>query len=74
MIFAPGQGGGQVEVLNANPYLLYNGIPDAVAKIDKILKDDVLREKVRQEMIEYTRRFSSKAFVERIQDAVKSFN
>lgn len=73
LIFAPGQGGGQVEVLNRNPYLLYNGISDAVAKIDRILKDSALREKVRKEMTDYAQRFAAESFVKRIREAVKSF-
>ncbi len=73
LIFAPGQGGGQVEVLNKNPHLLYNGIPDAVSKIDKILTDAAFREKVRQEMTDYAQRFSAESFVQRIQEAAKQF-
>ena len=74
LIFAPGQGGGQVEVLNRDPNLLYNGIDDAVAKIDRILKDSALREKVRKEMTDYAQRFSAESFVSRIKEAVNSFN
>ena len=62
LIFAPGKGGGQVEVLNRNRDLLYDGIPDAVEKIDRMLKDPALRERTRKEMIEHTKKFSAESF------------
>lgn len=74
LIFAPGRGGGQVEVLNHNKDLLYDGIDDAVNKIDRMLKDARLREATRQEMIKHTEKFSAESFVKRIQEAVRSFN
>lgn len=73
LIFAPGKGGGQVEVLNRNPYLLYDGIDDAVKKIDRVLKDPKLQEEVRQEMIKHTEKFSAESFKKRIQEVAKNF-
>lgn len=73
LIFAPGKGGGQVEVLNHNPHLLYEGLDDAVNKIDRILKDTKLREEVRKEMVQHAKKFSAENFVRRIQEAVRNF-
>jgi glycosyltransferase involved in cell wall biosynthesis len=74
LIFAPGKGGGQVEVLNRNPHLLYDGPDDAVEKIERILKDARLREQVRKEMTEHAQKLSAESFVKRIQEAVRNFN
>ena len=73
LIFAPGKGGGQLEVLNRNPHLLYNGLDDAVIKIEKVLTDSKLREGIRQEMINHTEKFSAEHFKKRIQEAVQNF-
>lgn len=74
LVFVPGKGGGQLEALNFNSNLLYNGIDDAVNKIDAMLKNPDLQKCVQKEIMEHAVQFSAENFKQRIQEIVRNFN
>ncbi|HEX7706367.1 MAG TPA: glycosyltransferase [Thermoanaerobaculia bacterium] len=63
--FLPGDGG-QVEVVSRNEQLLYDGVDDAVAKIERVLNDEQLQRSLSAALIDSALRFRRDVFRERI--------
>ncbi len=66
------RGGGQMEIVNCEPALMFDTDAEAVEKIVTTMEDPARQLRLRQELTA-TDRFSTHRFVEQVQDIVASF-
>ena len=71
LVFVP-RGGGQVEIVGADD-LAYDGEPDAVARIRRVLADPLRQASLRAALAERTRTFSAERFMREMRDVVARF-
>jgi hypothetical protein len=67
--FVP-SGGGQVEIVDRTPHLVYESIQDAVRKIGAVVADTALQEELRSMLWENRTRFSTVRFHDEIRRTV----
>lgn len=67
--FAPNSGG-QREILNENPHLLYESVDDAVEKMDRVLSSPELAQTLRGEIASTVERFDRPQFKETVRDVI----
>ena len=60
IVFVPNDGG-QVEIVNRDPRLLYETVDDAVASITRIMRDPVEQQAVREMLLSRARAFLGRA-------------
>lgn len=65
--------GGQVEIVNNNPHLLYNTRQEAVEKILYLLNHPRVQESVRRSLQTHKSEFTTDKFMGRIQKIVNNF-
>lgn len=72
IVFLPG-GGGQGEIVNHDPRVIYESDAEAVEKILAVLKDQNLQLQLSEKMKVYSSKFSPARFIQKIRDIVKPF-
>jgi glycosyltransferase involved in cell wall biosynthesis len=65
-------GGGQVEIVNHSA-LVYDDVDDAVNKIDKVIKNDIMQVQLREHLAKQAEKFSTKRFMSEIREVVHQF-
>ena len=71
IVFVP-DNGGQVEIVN-HPDLVFDNVPDAIDKIDTVLTNQDIQERLRDHLAKGAQRFSVDQFKKGIQNAVSEF-
>jgi glycosyltransferase involved in cell wall biosynthesis len=71
IIWVP-NGGGQTEIVSY-PNLIYESVEDAVNKIDKILKSDIMQVQLREHLSKQAQKFSTERFMSEIREVVNQF-
>ena len=75
IVFVPNDGG-QVEIVNRDPRLLYETVDDAAASITRIMRDPVEQQAVRETLSERARAFSvdrfTSSFLEIVEQALET--
>jgi glycosyltransferase involved in cell wall biosynthesis len=71
IVFVP-DNGGQVEIVDHED-LVYASVPDAIEKIDKVLKDPDIQAMLREHLAKGAERFSVERFKKGIRDVVSEF-
>jgi len=71
LVFVPG-GGGQVEIVD-HPDLVYRDPDDACAKIERVLDDPSLQERLREHALARRGRFSPERFMAEVRGLVRRF-
>jgi len=71
--FVP-DGGGQMEIVDAEPALVYRNNEEAVEKIAAVLEDPAAYEPLRRRLAERAGRFSAERFAEEVRAAVREFS
>lgn len=66
-------GGGQVEIVDGEPALVYRSEEDAAAKIAAVLSDPAAQERLRQGLAARAERFSTARFMREINEVVDTF-
>jgi len=69
-VFVPNDGG-QVEIVDADPRLIYETVDDAVASITSIMKDPAEQRAVREMLRVRARAFSVERFMSNFQEIVE---
>ncbi|MBI1813447.1 MAG: glycosyltransferase family 4 protein [Deltaproteobacteria bacterium] len=72
VVFVP-DGGGQVEIVDRDPRLLYNSVDDAVTKIVATLDDPSRQEALRTHLSSRADVFSVERFIARVRELVRDF-
>ncbi|MEJ8569369.1 glycosyltransferase family 4 protein [Elongatibacter sediminis] len=72
VVFVPNSGG-QTEIVNADPALVYDSDDQAVDKICRLLADEAEQERVRRRLQTAAERFSEERFMAGFRDIVKEF-
>ena len=71
IVFVP-DNGGQVEIVN-HPDLVYEDLPDAVERIDQVLRNPEAQDMLREHLAKGSQRFSVESFQKNIRDVVSGF-
>ena len=66
------EGGGQIEIVNEKD-LIFKDIDDAVLKIEKVLKNRELQEKLRKHLKKQSLNFSTEIFKKEVKKLVKNY-
>jgi glycosyltransferase involved in cell wall biosynthesis len=72
LTFVP-EGGGQTEIVDHEPALIYRSTEDAVEKIIKVIEDPAGHDALRQRLAQQAERFSVERFVETVRATVRNF-
>lgn len=67
-------GGGQTEIAEGEPELLYTSDDDAIEKISRTLDDDDAQRRLQEHLTRASERFSTTHFMRQVQDIVATFS
>ena len=70
IVFVPNDGG-QVEIVNRDPRLLYETVDDAVASITRVMRDLVEQQAVREMLLSRARAFSVERFMSSFREVIE---
>jgi len=73
VVFVP-NGGGQLEIVDSDPRIVYDSHEDAIAKIRRVLGDQALQRQLSAALRERASRFSAEAFMEKTRQIVREFD
>jgi len=70
--FVP-RSGGQMEIVEADEQIMYDTIPEAVEKMDRVMGDDTLQRQIRSSLPDIEERFGRERFQAEIERVVEAF-